>query len=99
LLKVQIQPVLQVESPNATAEIRCNVVGEPVEKVEWLKNDEPISATKGNKYEIIGKGRLLRIKNLVYADTGAYMCRAGNVGGLANAISSLVVQENPTASE
>jgi hypothetical protein len=59
-----------VKSPNATAEIRCHVEGEPLDKVEWLKNDELISVSNTNKYEIFGKGRLLKIKNLTYSDTG-----------------------------
>lgn len=74
----------------------CHVIGEPFPKVEWLKNDEPLKLEIPLKYEIIGNGTELQIHNIGYADTGAYMCQATNIGGITRDISSLVVQEDPT---
>lgn len=68
-------------------------------QVEWLKNDEPLKMDVPHKYEIIGNGTELQLHNIAYADTGAYMCQAINVGGMTRDISSLVVQEDPTPSE
>lgn len=67
-------------------------------QVEWLKNDEPLKLDSLQKYDIIGNGTELRIHNIGYADTGAYMCQAVNVGGMTRDISSLIVQEDPTPS-
>lgn len=52
-----------------------------------------------NKYELIGNGTSIKINNLIYADTGAYMCEASNIGGIVRDISSLVVQDDPTPSK
>lgn len=69
-------------------------------KVEWLKNDEPLKLLQGNnKYILIGNGTELRVHNIAYADTGAYMCQATNIGGVTRDISSLIVQEIPTPSK
>lgn len=67
--------------------------------MEWLKNDEPLRVAIPHKYEVIGNGTQLRVRNIGFADTGAYMCQAGSVGGMARDISSLVVQENPLHSQ
>lgn len=77
----------------------CHVIGEPFPKVEWLKNDEKLHLELPHKYQIVGNGTGLKIHNIVYADTGAYMCEATNIGGFTRDISSLVVQEQPTPSK
>ncbi|CAG0923910.1 unnamed protein product [Notodromas monacha] len=64
-------------------------------KVTWLKNDEPLQLSKTLKYQIDGDGRLLTVKSLAYADTGAYMCEATNNGCMHRGISSLVIQDEP----
>lgn len=76
----------------------CHVIGEPFPKVEWLKNDEKLHLEIPHKYQIVGNGTALKVHNIAFADTGAYMCQATNVGGLTRDISSLVVQEQPTPS-
>lgn len=77
----------------------CHVIGEPFPNIEWLKNDEKINHTMYHeKYEIIGSGTSLKIKNIGYSDTGAYMCQATNYGGVVRDISSLIVQEEPQPS-
>ncbi|XP_046405288.1 follistatin-related protein 5-like isoform X4 [Ischnura elegans] len=94
--EVKVTPKIQSRRPGEEAAMFCHVVGEPFPKVEWLKNDEPLKIDMPNKYEIIGNGTELQIHNIAYADTGAYMCQATNVGGMTRDISSLVVQEDPT---
>lgn len=79
--------------------MKCHVVGEPLPRVEWLKNDEPLHDFEDNKYEVVGNGTRLLIRDIAYADTGAYMCQATSVGGVTRDISSLVVQEQPTPSK
>lgn len=94
--EVKVTPRIQSRRPGEDVSMFCHVVGEPFPKVEWLKNDEPLHIATPNKYEIVGNGTELTLKDITYADTGAYMCQASNVGGLTRDISSLVVQEEPT---
>lgn len=68
------------------------------DQVDWLKNDEPLRVDIPHKYQVVGNGTQLRVRNIGYADTGAYMCQATSVGGMARDISSLIVQENPAPS-
>ncbi|CAL4086805.1 unnamed protein product, partial [Meganyctiphanes norvegica] len=93
---VQVTPHIQSLRPGEEAIMSCRATGEPFPKVEWLKNDEPLRVDIPHKYEVVGNGTQLRVRNIGYADTGAYMCQATSVGGMARDISSLVVQENPT---
>uniref|UniRef100_A0ABD2XK46 Follistatin-related protein 5 n=1 Tax=Trichogramma kaykai TaxID=54128 RepID=A0ABD2XK46_9HYME len=95
--EVRVTPRLQSKRPGEEASMRCHVVGEPLPRVEWLKNDEPLQQrSEGRKYEVVGNGTRLVIRGIGYADTGAYMCQANSVGGVTRDISSLVVQEQPT---
>lgn len=74
----------------------CHVVGEPFPSVEWLKNDEQLKSEMPLKYEVLGNGTELKINDIGYADTGAYMCQATNIGGVTRDISSLIVQDELT---
>ncbi|XP_008555212.1 follistatin-related protein 5 [Microplitis demolitor] len=92
--EVRVTPRLQSKRPGEEATMSCHVVGEPLPRVEWLKNDE--SLHEEDKYEVVGNGTKLIVRNIGYADTGAYMCQATSIGGLTRDISSLVIQEQPT---
>ncbi|KAJ8674779.1 hypothetical protein QAD02_010565, partial [Eretmocerus hayati] len=107
--EVRVTPRLQSKRPGEEATMRCHVVGEPLPRVEWLKNDEPLhqvptsigaqthlGLSQQRKYDIVGNGTRLVVRDIGYADTGAYMCQASSIGGVTRDISSLVVQEQPT---
>ncbi|XP_078050075.1 follistatin-like 5 [Augochlora pura] len=94
--EVEVKPSFQSKRLKEEAVVKCHVAGEPLPQVQWLKNDEPLSADRSDKYDIVGNGTKLVIKNVDYADTGAYMCQASSIGGVTRDISSLVVQEQPT---
>ncbi|XP_014287301.1 follistatin-related protein 5 isoform X2 [Halyomorpha halys] len=95
--EVKVTPKIQSRRPGEEASMFCHVIGEPFPKVEWLKNDEPLKLNSAaNKYILIGNGTELRVHDITYADTGAYMCQASNIGGVTRDISSLIVQEEPT---
>lgn len=66
-------------------------------QVEWLKNDEPLRSNS-HKMETSGSYSRLKIHSINFADTGAYMCQASSIGGLARDISSLVVQDDLASS-
>lgn len=97
--EVRVTPQFQSKRPKGTAKMKCHVIGEPLPRVRWLKNDKPLSEDQPDKYEVIGNGTKLLIRKVDYADTGAYMCEATSAGGLTRDISSLVIQEQPTPSE
>ncbi|GJQ68334.1 hypothetical protein Trydic_g16928 [Trypoxylus dichotomus] len=94
--EVHVTPRIQSKRPGEDAIMYCHVAGEPFPKVEWLKNDEALRMDGAHKYQIVGNGTALKIRKITFADTGAYMCQATNIGGLTRDISSLVVQEQPT---
>ncbi|XP_066246527.1 follistatin-related protein 5-like [Euwallacea similis] len=97
LPEVHVMPKIQSKRPGEDAQMFCHVSGEPFPQVQWLKNDEELKIEDSSKkYQIIGNGTSLKIKKIDFADTGAYMCQATNIGGLTRDISSLVVQEQPT---
>ncbi|EFN70008.1 Follistatin-related protein 5 [Camponotus floridanus] len=94
--EVRVTPQFQSKRPKGAAKMKCHVVGEPLPRVRWLKNDKPLSEDRPDKYEVIGNGTKLLVRKVDYADTGAYMCEATSAGGLTRDISSLVIQEQPT---
>ncbi|XP_068916226.1 follistatin-related protein 5-like isoform X2 [Tenebrio molitor] len=94
--EVHVTPRIQSKRPGEDATMLCHVAGEPFPKVEWLKNDETLRLENPRKYQVVGNGTALKIRNIAFADTGAYMCQATSIGGLTRDISSLVVQEQPT---
>ncbi|XP_048519754.1 follistatin-related protein 5 [Dendroctonus ponderosae] len=97
LPEVNVMPKIQSKKPGEDAQMFCHVSGEPFPQVKWLKNDEELKIDENSKkYQIIGNGTSLKIRKIDFADTGAYMCEATNVGGLTRDISSLVVQDQPT---
>jgi hypothetical protein len=62
-----------------------------------MKNDEFIQFDdQSRKYEFIGNGTSIRIRDIKYSDTGAYMCAATSIGGAVRDLSSLIVQDDPT---
>lgn len=78
--------------------MNCHVTGEPFPTVRWLKNDVTLDGSN-TRFEVVGNGSRLRIHNLTYSDTGAYMCQATSSGGSAQEITSLIVQDEPVASK
>ncbi|XP_059615041.1 follistatin-related protein 5-like [Phlebotomus argentipes] len=92
--RVRVMPRIQSRGLGENAEMFCHVTGEPFPAVEWLKNDEAIRLETLNKYEVIGNGTALHVLNITYSDTGAFMCRARNIGSEVKDISSLIVQED-----
>ncbi|XP_046440926.1 follistatin-related protein 5-like isoform X3 [Daphnia pulex] len=96
LPEVRVTPRIQSRRPGDDSLMKCHAVGVPFPKVEWLKNDEPLRSSAGERIESIGSYSGLKIHSINFADTGAYMCQASSIGGLARDISSLVVQDDST---
>nr|CAH0112252.1 unnamed protein product [Daphnia galeata] len=99
LPEVRVTPRIQSRRPGDDSLMKCHAVGVPFPKVEWLKNDEPLRSNAGERIESIGSYSGLKIHSINFADTGAYMCQASSIGGLARDISSLVVQDDSTPKE
>jgi len=79
--EVHVMPKIQSKKPGEDAHMFCHVSGEPFPQVKWLKNDEELKFDDvSRKYQIIGNGTSLKIRRIDFADTGAYMCQATNIG-------------------
>lgn len=90
LPEVKVRPRLKWERPGEDVEMECRAQGEPLPAVRWLKNDNLVVPSQ-NKYSITGEGITLKVKDINFSDTGAYMCQAQNAAGKRIEISSLVV--------
>ncbi|CAG0881324.1 unnamed protein product [Cyprideis torosa] len=96
--RVSTIPSIQAVTPGSSALMECWVTGQPNPQVIWLKNDAALSDgsdMETEKFDIRGNGRFLRIQDLTYSDTGAYMCQGTSPGGLQRGVSSLIVQDHP----
>lgn len=91
--EVYVIPRIQAQRPNEFADIYCRTIGEPYAEIQWLKNDEFLDNKP--KYQYHANQSQLRITDLMYSDTGAYMCQASNSGGKVRDISSVVVTDYP----
>ncbi|CAL8127004.1 unnamed protein product [Orchesella dallaii] len=87
---VKVRPHIKWERPGKDVSMECRAQGEPLPVVRWLKNDNPVIPSK-EKYTIAGDGITLKVKDINFSDTGAYMCQAQNEAGKRIDISSLVV--------
>jgi len=87
---VKVRPHIKWERPGQDVSMECRAQGEPLPAVRWLKNDNPVIPSK-DKYTIAGDGITLKVKDINFSDTGAYMCQAQNEAGKRIDISSLVV--------
>ena len=80
-----------------TARLACQVIGDPVPKIQWFKEDlSEIDPAVNNRYEIrydltSGEAELL-IKNVLRSDEMTYKCVASNKYGTCKTIGVLMVK-------
>nr|CAD7405746.1 unnamed protein product [Timema cristinae] len=82
--EVKVTPRIQSRRPGEESSMFCHVIGEPFPKITSVTGRSSLRDPE------------LQLHSIGYADTGAYMCQAVNIGGMTRDISSLVVQEEPT---
>ncbi|XP_034035488.1 hemicentin-1 [Thalassophryne amazonica] len=78
---------------NKTAQLECHVEGNPIPKITWIKDSQPISSD--GPYRILSNGRRLQVLTAQVSDTGRYVCVADNVAGSAEKSFNLNVHVPP----
>ncbi|XP_078498867.1 hemicentin-1 [Lissotriton helveticus] len=74
--------------------LTCEVFGNPVPRIEWLKDGQPLP--EDSDHQLLSRGRFLQISNAKVSDTGRYMCTASNTAGDKSKSFSLNVLVSPT---
>ncbi|XP_066098053.1 roundabout homolog 2 isoform X10 [Saccopteryx bilineata] len=87
------RPINQVVLEEEAVEFRCQVQGDPQPTVRWKKDDADLPR---GRYDI-KDDYTLRIKKVLSADEGSYMCVAENRVGKVEASATLTVRARPVA--
>uniref|UniRef100_A0A8C9R6U4 Hemicentin-1 n=1 Tax=Scleropages formosus TaxID=113540 RepID=A0A8C9R6U4_SCLFO len=87
-----VEDVKVKESQNVT--LTCEVTGNPVPEVTWLKNRQPLE--EDDRLKVLAHGRFLEILGAQVADTSEYSCVASNTAGDRSKHFSLSVLVSPT---
>ena len=83
-------PLSKVVNETDTASLQCEVKGNPVPQITWLKENTSLSADK----RIVQSRGGIMIKDVKSPDGGMYTCLASNILGLVKASATLTVQGN-----
>ena len=83
-------PVSTVVNETDVASLQCEVKGNPVPQITWLKENTSLPADK----RIVQSRGGLMIKDVTSQDGGVYTCVASNILGLIKKSATLTVQGN-----
>ena len=83
-------PVSTVVNETDAASLQCEVKGNPVPQITWLKENTSLPADK----RIVESRGGLMIKDVTSQDSGVYTCVASNILGLIKNSATLIVQGN-----
>ncbi|KAI7799480.1 hemicentin-1 isoform X1 [Triplophysa rosa] len=72
----------------------CEVTGNPVPEITWLKDGQPLAGDA--RLQVMSNGRFLQISGSQVADTGRYSCLASNSAGDRSRHFNLNVLVSPT---
>ncbi|CAH3184247.1 unnamed protein product [Porites evermanni] len=81
-------PMSMVVNETGIASLQCEVKGNPVPQVTWLKENSSLPADK----RIMQSRGGLMIRDVTSQDGGVYTCRAKNILGVVTSSSTLTVQ-------
>ncbi|XP_052503745.1 LOW QUALITY PROTEIN: hemicentin-2 [Budorcas taxicolor] len=101
VLALQSAPVFQVKPQDVTVRsgdsvaLRCQASGEPAPTVEWLRQGQPVGASR--RLQTLPDGSLW-LERVEARDAGPYECVAHNLLGSATAQAFLVVRGEPRGS-
>ncbi|XP_069798458.1 hemicentin-1 [Narcine bancroftii] len=90
----KLEDVKIKENHNIT--LSCEVSGNPVPQIKWLKDGELL--TEDQEHQILSNGRFLQIGDVHVSDTGRYTCIASNAAGNKNKNFNLNVLVSPKIS-
>ncbi|XP_048833472.1 hemicentin-1 isoform X1 [Brienomyrus brachyistius] len=80
------------ENQNVT--LTCEVTGNPMPEINWLKNREPL--VEDEQHQVLSNGRFLQISDVQLVNTGMYSCLASNTAGDRSKHFNLNVLVSPT---
>ena len=83
-------PISMVVNESGIASLQCEVKGNPVPQVTWLKQN---SSLPTHKPIMQSRGGLM-IRDVTSQDGGVYTCRARNILGVVTSSATLTVQGN-----
>ena len=83
-------PMSMVVNETGIASLQCEVKGNPVSQVTWLKENSSLPADKRIMQSIGG----LVIRDVMSQDGGVYTCRGKNILGIVSSSATLTVQGN-----
>ena len=83
-------PVSTVVNETDVASLQCEVKGNPVPQITWLKENTSLPADK----RIVQSRGGLMIKDVTSQDGGVYTCVASNILGLITKSTTITVQGN-----
>ena len=83
-------PMSMVVNETGIASLQCEVKGNPVSQVTWLKEN---SSLPSDKRIMQSRGGLV-IRDVTSQDGGVYTCRAKNILGVVTSSATLIVQGN-----
>ena len=79
-----------VVNDTGVASLQCEVKGNPVPQITWLKENASLPADK----RIVQSHGGFKIKDVMPQDGGVYTCVASNILGLVKKSTTLIVQGN-----
>lgn len=77
----------------SSVSLTCHVVGVPLPRREWLRDERPLQASHNHNTQIMESGELV-VSGLQRADSDNYTCRVENNLGSDSIHYTLVVQGN-----
>lgn len=83
-----VTPAMQTVSENKTAKFTCSSRGYNTAVVTWRRLGKPLPKDR----ILTGESGVLKIKRVVFADSGLYMCTVNSPSGIAQATVKLRVQ-------
>ncbi|XP_070562501.1 fibroblast growth factor receptor 1-like isoform X1 [Ptychodera flava] len=83
----------KVMSKWKSVNFRCAAKGNPIPKIEWLKDGVRLNETRRMGQKPRYKGYTLIMRDIVKSDSGRYMCIVSNLYGTLNFTYELIVGE------
>ncbi|KAI1898254.1 hypothetical protein AGOR_G00070440 [Albula goreensis] len=85
------QPKSQIVNEGQNVIFTCEIIGEPIPEIEWLKDSVVVSSTSNIKLSSSKNVHTLEICNASVSDSGKYTIKARNSYGQCSSTSSLNV--------
>ncbi|XP_011496103.1 PREDICTED: titin-like [Ceratosolen solmsi marchali] len=85
----KLQPLI-CES-NKPAKFSCKVIGNPIPKIAWYKNEKELHANEKYLISEVETTAVLEIKDIIKEDVGRYTCTASNLVGVATSTVNLII--------